>query len=57
MNCVDCDDGVVCMWLQNSNPVLRLRKYLEAKGWWSESQDKELIATEKKAVLLALKLV
>jgi TPP-dependent pyruvate/acetoin dehydrogenase alpha subunit len=27
------------------NPILRLRNYMERKGWWSEEQDKALIET------------
>ena len=38
-------------WRKKSNPVLRLRAFLEARGWWSEAQEKELVAAEKRAVL------
>ena len=34
--------------------MLRLRKYLEAKGWWDADQEKAQVAVEKKAVLSAL---
>jgi 2-oxoisovalerate dehydrogenase E1 component alpha subunit len=29
-------------WSNQDYPVTRFRKYLEQKGWWSETQDKEL---------------
>lgn len=48
------DAAEIKEWREKSNPVMRLRKYLEAKGWWDEAQEKAAIAAEKKAVLAAL---
>lgn len=44
----------ILAWQQNSNPILRLRLYLEARGWWDAARENAAIATEKKAVLAAL---
>ncbi len=38
-------------WRKKSNPVLRLRAHVEARGWWSDAQERELVAAEKKMVL------
>ncbi len=49
-----------CGWLrarllaQHSNPIVRLRHYLEAKGWWSAEENAALMNEEKKIVLKAL---
>ena len=37
-----------------SNPLKRLRAYLERKGWWSAEREAALIAEERKGVLAAL---
>jgi 2-oxoisovalerate dehydrogenase E1 component alpha subunit len=29
-------------WTSQDYPITRFRKYLEQKGWWDETQDKEL---------------
>lgn len=34
----------------NDEPVLRLQKFLVDKGWWSESQEKQLIVESKKTI-------
>jgi 2-oxoisovalerate dehydrogenase E1 component alpha subunit len=38
-------------WRLKSNPVVRLRAHLVARGWWSDAQERELVAAEKRAVL------
>jgi hypothetical protein len=48
------DAAEIREWREKSNPVMRLRKYLEAKGWWDEAQEKAAVAAEKKEVLAAL---
>jgi 2-oxoisovalerate dehydrogenase E1 component alpha subunit len=42
-------------WRTTANPVLRLRLYLENKGWWDEEKEKNTIAAAKTEVLSALK--
>ena len=37
-------------WRLKSNPVRRLRLFLEARGWWSSAQEAELVAAEKALV-------
>ena len=41
-------------WRERSNPVRRLRRYLESRGWWDAEKEEALVAAERKAVLLAL---
>lgn len=41
-------------WKDNFNPVKRLRKYMERKGWWDAEREEALVAAERKAVLTAL---
>jgi len=41
-------------WREVSNPVRRLRRYLERRGWWNEEKESALIATERQAVLQAM---
>jgi 2-oxoisovalerate dehydrogenase E1 component alpha subunit len=41
-------------WRSRSNPVKRLRAYLEKKGWWDAQKESSLQAEERKAVLTAL---
>ncbi|KAJ5090084.1 hypothetical protein N7532_008768 [Penicillium argentinense] len=38
-------------WKRRDNPIIRLRKWLENKGLWSEDQDKEMRDSLRKAVL------
>ncbi|KAJ5983856.1 hypothetical protein N7481_005955 [Penicillium waksmanii] len=38
-------------WKRRDNPIIRLRKWLENKGLWSEDQDKELRDSLRKDVL------
>ena len=44
----------VRLWKQQDHPVIRLRKYLECKNWWSDEQDKELHTQLRKDVLDSL---
>jgi len=37
------------------DPLVRLRAFLEAQGWWGAAEDRALRATERKAVLEALR--
>lgn len=32
-------------WTNQDHPITRFRKYLEQKGWWDESWEKELLKT------------
>jgi len=44
----------ISMWRESTNPVARLRRHLEGKGWWDEEQEKAAVKEERKAVLKAL---
>ena len=46
-----------CVCDQRSNPIVRLRHYLQSKGWWSTEENNQLMAADKKLVLNALKRV
>ena len=37
-------------WRSKDNPIGRFRKYLEAKGWWSEGQETEYLDTVRREV-------
>lgn len=41
-------------WKETSNPIMRLRKYLERRGWWNQDMENALVASERKAVLTAM---
>jgi 2-oxoisovalerate dehydrogenase E1 component alpha subunit len=41
-------------WREVSNPVRRLRRFMERRGWWSKADEDALVAAERKAVLTAL---
>ncbi|KAI1472789.1 thiamine diphosphate-binding protein [Daldinia caldariorum] len=40
-------------WKRRDNPIARLRKYMEAKGFWDESKEKEARESIKRDVLKA----
>ncbi|KAI5778181.1 thiamine diphosphate-binding protein [Geopyxis carbonaria] len=40
-------------WKRRDNPIARMRKWLEAQGWWSAAQDLELRTQARKDVLRA----
>jgi 2-oxoisovalerate dehydrogenase E1 component alpha subunit len=42
------------MWRETSNPVRRLRRYMESRGWWDAEKEEALAAAERKAVLVAM---
>lgn len=42
------------VWRARSNPLKRLRAFLERKGWWSAEREAALVAEERKGVLAAL---
>lgn len=42
------------LWAEK-DPILRMRKWLFGKGWWSDQQDHQLITNYKKEILDALK--
>lgn len=48
------DLSEIKMWRENSNPIKRLRAYLESKGLWDAQKEEELAAAERQAVLDAL---
>jgi 2-oxoisovalerate dehydrogenase E1 component alpha subunit len=41
-------------WREQSNPVRRLRAFLEAKGWWDGDKEEALFGSERRAVLAAM---
>lgn len=41
-------------WREVSNPVRRLRRYMERRGWWDGEKEEALVAAERKAVLTAM---
>lgn len=41
-------------WRDKSNPVRRLRRYLERRGWWDAEKDAALLQEERKGVLTAM---
>ena len=41
----------IAHWRETSNPVLRLRRFLEANGWWSAADETALVSAEKSAML------
>jgi len=43
-------------WAQNNNPISRLRKFMEKRGWWSQEQEDEIRKAARKEVLEQLKL-
>jgi 2-oxoisovalerate dehydrogenase E1 component alpha subunit len=44
----------IATWRTRSNPVRRLRLFLEARGWWSAEEEAALVAEERRSVLAAL---
>lgn len=40
-------------WKRRDNPITRLRKYLEARNWWSSEEDATLRTTLRKEILQA----
>lgn len=43
----------VSQWDSTDQPIARLRKYMERKGWWDDSQEKEWKDSTRKQVLKA----
>ncbi|CAD5214670.1 unnamed protein product [Bursaphelenchus okinawaensis] len=41
----------VQQWTEKDFPIVRFRKYLEKKGWWSEEKDQEYLKQVRKDVL------
>lgn len=41
------------LWTEKDYPIVRFRKYLEKKGWWSSEDDKAWVAEVRKNVLKA----
>jgi 2-oxoisovalerate dehydrogenase E1 component alpha subunit len=44
----ECIDNIA-----TDNPLHRMRKWIESKGWWTAEMEEELRATQKKDVLAA----
>ena len=40
-------------WKRRDNPITRLRKFMESKGWWNEEQDRKTRSDIRKEVLTA----
>lgn len=38
-------------WKRKDNPIVRMRKWMENKGWWSDEKEAELKSSVKKRVL------
>eukprot|EP01060_Flectonema_neradi_P007567 TRINITY_DN15305_c1_g1_i3.p1 TRINITY_DN15305_c1_g1~~TRINITY_DN15305_c1_g1_i3.p1 ORF type:complete len:424 (+),score=87.19 TRINITY_DN15305_c1_g1_i3:35-1306(+) len=41
-------------WLASSNPIKRLHKFMDAKGWWSKEDDKAIREVTRKEVVSSL---
>jgi len=37
-------------WKELNNPIIRLRNYMEKRGWWSEEQDKQFVQEARQQV-------
>ena len=48
------DTEEMAFWADVDHPVKRLRRYMEAKGWWSEEQEEATLKEERKLMLEAL---
>ena len=44
----------VAEWRDHSNPVRRLRRYLERRGWWDSEKEEALLLGERRDVLQAM---
>ncbi|KAA0150427.1 hypothetical protein FNF27_03645 [Cafeteria roenbergensis] len=44
----------IAHWRETSNPIGRLRRFMESKGWWDDEREKAANKAERKAVLQAL---
>ena len=44
----------IAAWRERANPVRRVRRYLERRGWWDAEQEAAQQAADRKAVLAAL---
>lgn len=44
----------VTEWREHSNPVRRLRRYLERRNWWDAEKEEALLASERVGVLSAM---
>ena len=44
----------VVEWRDRSNPVRRLRRYMERLGWWDAEKEEALLAGERRGVLHAM---
>ncbi|VEL22014.1 unnamed protein product [Protopolystoma xenopodis] len=42
----------VQFWEKEDNPILRLKKYLIAKGWWSDEEEQSWLANIRKEVII-----
>jgi len=45
------DVAEVQEWTDKDFPIVRFRKYLERQSWWSDAEDKALLAEFRKEVL------
>ena len=48
------DVSDIDFWRTTASPLVRLRTFMEAKGWWDEDQEKAMRTSERKAVLKAM---
>jgi 2-oxoisovalerate dehydrogenase E1 component alpha subunit len=44
----------IAEWRAKSNPIKRMKTYLENKGWWNAEAEASLVAEERRSVLAAL---
>jgi 2-oxoisovalerate dehydrogenase E1 component alpha subunit len=44
----------IAHWREHRNPILRLRRFATAAGWWTDAEDRALLAAEREATLALL---
>jgi len=42
-------------WQKYDNPILRVNRYMQERGWWSDEQDAELVKLKRKEVIAAMR--
>lgn len=48
------DSAEVQRWWETAHPIVRLRKYITAQGWWDAEAEEALVASERAEVLRLL---
>jgi len=44
----------IATWRETSNPVRRLRRYMERRGWWGAAKEAALVAAGPQGLLVAM---